>query len=147
MIFNENKCIPVFLFWTLLWSLFIFLAIASKVLSVSAFDVPLFRYLWNCISCFGSPNDPSAWILKFIRYNAPSSDTIRSKSSCMCYINFFATCKTLILSCSGILQLLSLIQSLLYGQSLQVRHVSGYITGFKSDGTALTNYLECEFFV
>ena len=58
-----------------------FFAIASKILSARTFDVPRLKYLQNCISCFSSPKDPSAWMLLFILRRIPSSERIRSKSS------------------------------------------------------------------
>ena len=58
-----------------------FLAMASSVLSASTFDVPLLKYLRNCISYFKAPKEPSACILRFVLKRIPSSERIRSKSS------------------------------------------------------------------
>ena len=80
-VFKGNKCFPVFPFWILLWSLFTFFAIASKILSARTLDVPRLKYLRNCISCFNSPKEPSTWILRLVLRWIPSSDRIRSKSS------------------------------------------------------------------
>ena len=43
-----------------------FLAIASSILSASTFGVPFLTYLRNCISCFKSPKEPSACMLRLI---------------------------------------------------------------------------------
>lgn len=56
-------------------------AIASNTLSARTFDVPRLKYLRNCISCFSSPKDPSAWILLFSLRRIHLSERIRSKSS------------------------------------------------------------------
>lgn len=56
-------------------------AIANSILSAVTFGVPRLKYLRKDISCFNSPKDPSAWILRFIRNMQPSSVKIRSKSS------------------------------------------------------------------
>ena len=70
-----------------------FLAIASKTLSARTFAVPRLKYLRNCMSCFSSPKDPSAWMLLFILRRIPSSERIRSKSSSRYFKNVFATRK------------------------------------------------------
>ena len=67
-----------------------FLAMASSILSASTFDVPLLRYLRKCMSCFISPKEPSAWMLRFILKTIPSSVRIRSKSSCLYFRNVLA---------------------------------------------------------
>lgn len=36
--------------------------------------VPLLRYLRNCMSCFKSPKEPSACMLRFVRNRMPSSE-------------------------------------------------------------------------
>ena len=46
-----------FLFWILLCSLFMLLAVASNVLFARTFAFPLLKYLRNCISCFKSPKE------------------------------------------------------------------------------------------
>lgn len=63
----------------------------SSVLFASTFDVPLLKYLRNCISCFKAPKEPSACILRFVLKRIPSSERIRSKSSFLCSKNVFAT--------------------------------------------------------
>lgn len=72
-------------------SLFMFLAMASNVLSARTFAFPLLKYLRNCISCFKSPKEPSACMLRFVLKRIPSSESIRSKSSFLCFRNVFAT--------------------------------------------------------
>lgn len=67
-----------------------FLAMASNVLSARTFAFPLLKYLRNCISCFKSPKEPSACMLRFVLKRIPSSESIRSKSSFLCFRNVFA---------------------------------------------------------
>lgn len=52
---------------------------------------PLLKYLRNCISCFKFPKEPSACILRFVLKRIPSSESIRSKPSFLCFRNVFAT--------------------------------------------------------
>lgn len=52
-------------FWILLWSLFMFPAMAGSILSASTFGVPLLTYLRNRISCFKFPKEPFAWMPRF----------------------------------------------------------------------------------
>ena len=80
---------------------------ASSVLSASTFDVPLLKYLRNCMSCFKSPKDPSACILRFVLKRIPSSERIRFKSSFLCFKNVFATWSVFVLSSIGVLHRLS----------------------------------------
>lgn len=122
-LFSGNKCVPVRPFWILLWSLLIFRAMASSVLSASTFDAPLLKHLRNCISCFKSPKEPSAWILRFVRNSIPSSERIRSRSFSLCFKKVFATWSVFVLSSRGVLQWFPLMQPLLYGQPLQSSHL------------------------
>ena len=84
-----------------------FLAMASNVLSARTFAFPLLKYLRNCISCFQSPKEPSACILRFVLKRIPFSDRIRSGVSSLIFIGliislivnfliilFFINCKS-----------------------------------------------------
>ena len=112
-LFIRNKFLPVLPFCILLWSLFTFLAIASKTLSARTFGLPRLKYLRNCMSCFNSPKEPSAWMLLFVRSRIPSSERILSKSFFRYFRNVFATERTLLRSSIGVLQLFPLMQSFL----------------------------------
>ena len=89
--FFVHAFILVFPFCILLCSLFTLYAIANIILSAVTFCVPRLRYLRKDISCFNSPKEPSAWMLRFIRNIQHSSVKIRSRSSLRCFWNNFAT--------------------------------------------------------
>lgn len=84
---------------------------ANRMSSVFTFTVPRHRNRRNPLSGFRSPNEPSAWMLRFIRSSQPTSLMIRFRSSFRYSTNYLDTYSALLRSFSGFLLRFLLIHS------------------------------------
>lgn len=113
--FSGNKWVPVRSAWILLCSFLMLWASANRMSSVFTFTVPRHRNRRNPLSGFRSPNEPSAWMLRFIRSSQPTSLMIRFRSSFRYSTNYLDTYSALLRSISGFLLRFPLIHSFLCG--------------------------------